>query len=143
MANNNGNNGLLVGLTLLGAGIVGGIVVDKFVLQKSMSSSTTQVPPPYSSVPTSTSQVLTTINWSVSPTTLPASGGVLDFTLTALDQSNNPIANYMGITLIESSVGTVGTFPATNSLGQAGLQVTIPPNNSSTPEALVFTLGGV
>ncbi len=90
---------------------------------------------------TSTQQVLTTINWSVSQTSLPSTGGTVTFTITALDQSNNPIAGVTGITLNEGNIA-VGTFPATNAQGQSQLGLGIPANTSTSQITYVFTLTG-
>jgi hypothetical protein len=134
---NNGNGNLLVGLGLMAVAGVGGVLGYKYITSKNTSTTTT-------TTSTYTPQ-LTTINWSVSPTSLPNTGGNLTFQITALDQYNN---YYSGATpmLLESENSTqtvVGTFPSTNSAGQSQLNVNIPANSGTSSITMTFTLGGV
>lgn len=88
---------------------------------------------------TSTAQILTTINWSISPTSLPSTGGQITATINCLDQSNNPMASVSGIALNEGN-SQVGTFPSTNSAGQSQFSVNIPANSSPYNQSYVFYL---
>jgi predicted negative regulator of RcsB-dependent stress response len=134
---NNGNGNLLVGLGLMAVAGVGGVLGYKYITSKNTSTTTT-------TTSTYTPQ-LTTINWSVSPTSLPNTGGNLTFQITALDQYNNPYSGAT-LTLLESensSTQIVGTFPSTNSAGQSQLNVNIPANSGTSSITMTFTLGGV
>jgi hypothetical protein len=136
---NNGNGNLLVGLGLMAVAGVGGVLGYKYITSKNTSTTTT------STVTSTYTPQLTTINWSVSPTSLPNTGGNLTFQITALDQYNN---YYSGATpmLLESENSTqtvVGTFPSTNSAGQSQFSVNIPANSGTSSITMTFTLGGV
>jgi len=116
---------------------VGGVLGYKYITSKNTSTTTT-------TTSTYTPQ-LTTINWSVSPTSLPNTGGNLTFQIIALDQYNNYYSGATPMLLeIENSTQTVvGTFPSTNSAGQSQLSVNIPANSGTSSIIMTFTLGGV
>ncbi|MEM3447384.1 MAG: hypothetical protein QXP38_00670 [Nitrososphaerota archaeon] len=138
------SSGAIIGVAIIA--IAGAVGATYYLTKKASAATTSTVTSTITSTVTSTGQILTTINWSVSPTSLPQTGGTLTFTLQALDQNGNPMSGQL-FSLLEYEPGvpsqTVGNFPVTNPQGQSQLLLNVPPNDSNSSIPLTFTLGGV